>query len=507
MSPKRESRNNPNSRRIRWTLPRRFREPTSSITISRKSRSCRWKSTAKYQLELTALQGLGQKLIDDKSRNDEAKKPLAADIKLAKEKINSELSADVVEIKNLKIARKKLVTDQVDAIKVKMSQVEKIGSDKGEVSQAIAEYQAAKSTLLKSLSVDMTEPNFQTADAAVKRLAAATDKVLAVDKTKRDRIAASLQTMNTLGPNLQPDEAGSFPQGSTRVIDKATDRTVVGHGPLFKPVLKALAEVEKSPVEPGLTTLEDAAKTYLADYDRRVKEGQDSGKAFKPDKITTAKADACRDAIEKVRKLRVTRDIQKELANLPQNPRTPDEEKAVNRLKAKMLVESGGSKILGADQSGASESFFLKDPTTNKEAFIFKPSDGEFDAGYGWEKGAAPREVVLRRRERRTEEYARDRLRRLLDDARFGRQPRRGHRPQRQQLEANRRLSRISSNPTVGFPTSSTKTRWANTTRISSIRFHRRKSRKSPCSISRRSRWTGKRAICSSSPIKAAKTD
>ena len=254
---------------------------------------------AKYQLELTALQGLGQKLIDDKSRNDEAKKPLAADIKLAKEKINSELSADVVEIKNLKIARKKLVTDQVNAIKVKMSQVEKIGSDKGEVSQAIAEYQAAKSTLLKSLSVDMTEPNFQTADAAVKRLAAATDKVLAVNKTKRDRIAASLQTMNTLGPNLQPDEAGSFPQGSTKVIDKATDRTVVGHGPLFKPVLKALAEVEKSPVEPGLTTLEDAAKTYLADYDRRVKEGQDSGKAFKPDKITTAKADACRDAIEK----------------------------------------------------------------------------------------------------------------------------------------------------------------------------------------------------------------
>jgi hypothetical protein len=351
---------------------------------------------AKYHIELTSLQNLGQQLISDTNIDNEAKKPIANDIKLAKEKINSELSADVVEIKNLKIARKKLVTDQVDAIKVKMSQVEKIGSDNGEVSQAIGVYQAAKSGLLKSLNVDMTEPNFQTADAAVKRLATATDKALAVDKTKRDRIAGSQQTLNTLAPNLQPDENGSFPQGSTRVIDKATDRTVLGHGPLFKPVLKALAEVEKSPVEPGLTTLEDAAKAYLADYDRRVKEGQDSGKAFKPDKITTAKADACRDAIEKVRKLRVTRNIQDELAKLPKNPRTPDEEKAVNRLKAKMLVESGGGKILGDDQSGASESFFLTDPTTNKKAFIFKPSDGEFDAGYGWQKGGgAPREVVL----------------------------------------------------------------------------------------------------------------
>jgi len=351
---------------------------------------------AKYQKELTALQNLGQQLIGDTNLDGEAKKPIAADIKLAKEKINSELSADVIEIKNLKISRKKLVTDQVDAIKVKMSQVEKIGSDMGEVSEAIGVYQAAKSNLLRALSQEMTEPNFQTADTAVKRLAAATDKVLAVDKAKRDRITASLQTLNTLGPNLQPDETGSFPQGSTRVIDKATDRTVVGHGPLFKPVLKALAEVEKSPVEPGLTTLEDAAKAYLADYDRRVKEGQDSGKAFKPDKITTAKADACRDAIEKVRKLRVTRDIQDGLTKLPKNPRTPDEEKDVNRLKAKMLVESGGSKQLGDDQSGASESFFLTDPTTNKKAFIFKPSDGEFDAGYGWQKGGgAPREVVL----------------------------------------------------------------------------------------------------------------
>ena len=351
---------------------------------------------AKYHKELTALQNLGQKLLSDTNVDNEAKKPIANDIKLAKEKINLELSADVVEIKNLKIARKKLVTDQVEAIKVKMSQVEKIGSDRGEVSEAIGVYQTAKSGLLKALSQDMTEPNFQTADAAVKRLAAATDKALAVDKTKRDRIAASLQTLNTLAPNLQPDENGSFPQGSTRVIDKATDRTIGGHGPLFKPVLKALAEVEKSPVEPGLTTLEDAAKAYLADYDRREKEGQASGKAFKPDKITTAKADACRDAIEKVRKLRVTRDIQDGLANLPKNPRTPDEEKAVNRLKAKMLVESGGSKQLDATESGASESFFLTDPTTNKKAFIFKPSDGEFDAGYGWQKGGgAPREVAL----------------------------------------------------------------------------------------------------------------
>jgi hypothetical protein len=350
----------------------------------------------KYNEELVTLQELGQRLLADNSVVGDAKKPIAADIKTAKEKIASELDSDKVEIKNLKIARKETVTDQLEAIRGNMGLVEKIGSDNGEVSQAIGEYTAAKTTLLKALTQDMTEANRQIADAAVKRLKVATETALAVDKDKRDRITASQQTLNTLAPNLMPNENGSFPQGSTKAIGKETDRTVLGHGPLFKPVLKALVDVEQSPVEPQLTVLEDAAKAYLADYDRRDAEGKTSGKPFKPDKITTAKATACRDAIERVRKLRVTRDIQDALTKLPKNPRTPDEEKAVNRLKAKMLVESGGSKQLGDDQSGASESFFLTDPTTNKKAFIFKPSDGEFDAGYGWKTGGgAPREVVL----------------------------------------------------------------------------------------------------------------
>ena len=349
-----------------------------------------------YHEELVTLQNLGQNLIADKNLDSEKKKLIAAEIKAAKEKINAELAADVIEIKNLKVARKKTVTDQLDAIKVTMSQVEKLPSDKGEVSQAIMAYQTAKANLLKALTQDMTEAVFQTADAAVKQLKKAVENALAVDQAKRDRVAASQKTLNTLGPTLAPDETGSFPAGTTKAIDKATDRTIVGHGPLFKPVLKALGEVEKAAVEPQLTVLETAAKAYLADYDRRVAEGQASGKAFNPDKITTKKADTCRDAIEKVRRLRVTRNIQDELAKLPKNPRTPDEEAGVNRLKAKMLVESGGSKQLDPDQSGASESFFLTDPTTKEKAFIFKPSDGEFDAGYGWKKGGgAPREVVL----------------------------------------------------------------------------------------------------------------
>ena len=55
---------------------------------------------AKYTDELLPLQSLGQKLLADKSLESDAKKPIALDIKAAKEKINAELSADALEIKN-----------------------------------------------------------------------------------------------------------------------------------------------------------------------------------------------------------------------------------------------------------------------------------------------------------------------------------------------------------------------------------------------------------------------
>src|SRR5260221_10069178 len=176
--------------------------------------------------------------------------------------------------KNQNAQRKKLVTDQLEAIKQEMSLAEKVLEDQGEISHAKMAYAAAKAGLLKALNQEMTLQAYSVADAAVKQLKVAAENVLAVAKKKADRIAASQKSLNDLGPQLMPDEKNSFPAGSTRAIDKATDRTVVGHGPLFKPVLKALALVEQSAVEPQLNTLDIAAKAYLADYDRRVAEGQ-----------------------------------------------------------------------------------------------------------------------------------------------------------------------------------------------------------------------------------------
>jgi hypothetical protein len=213
---------------------------------------------------------------------------------------------------------------------------------------------------------------------------------------RKKRVAASLKTVAGLLQSFTSQEKDAFPVGSTKAATKATDRALVGNGPLFKPVLKAMAMVESSPQEPNLAALELAAKAYLADYDRRVNEGKAKGKAFKPDKITATKEKTCRDALEKVRHLRAMRALQAEAKQLPTEGTTSDQEASVSRTKAKMLVEAGGSRQLGQDESGASESFFLSDPGSGEKNFIFKPSDGEFDAGYGWKKGGgAPREVAL----------------------------------------------------------------------------------------------------------------
>src|SRR5436309_34091 len=83
--------------------------------------------------------------------------------------IQKEMASDVNEIKQLKLDRKKQVTDQLEAIKQTMSQVEKIPGDKGEVTQAITAYQASKSTLLKLLTQDLTADAASKADAAVKK--------------------------------------------------------------------------------------------------------------------------------------------------------------------------------------------------------------------------------------------------------------------------------------------------------------------------------------------------
>ena len=162
---------------------------------------------------------------------------------------------------------------------------------------------------------------------------------------------------------------------------------------MFKPVLKALAEVEKTPVDPHLKTLEDAAKNDLADYNRRVKEATKEGKdkdlqKLQTDPVTQAKVAACNDAIEKVRKLRLARRFNPIWINCPRTGSGPRSNLAGQPAQAQMIVESGGSKPLADDDGkGASESYFLTDPSTGDKAFIFKPIDGEYNAGYGWEDG------------------------------------------------------------------------------------------------------------------------
>ena len=146
--------------------------------------------------------------------------------------------------------------------------------------------------------------------------------------------------------------------------------------------------------------LETAAKAYLADYEKRVKEAKNKPndlEKLKEDPITKTKVATCKECLEKVRQLRVCAEIEAELNKLPTGKWTPEQLAQGNRLKAQMIVESGGSKPLGADDGkGASESYFLKEPGAKDATFIFKPSDGEHNAGYGWQDGGgALREVAL----------------------------------------------------------------------------------------------------------------
>lgn len=210
------------------------------------------------------------------------------------------------------------------------------------------------------------------------------------------RVEASKQVITTLAQKFNDEEKKLFPGGVAKTLIKSTDRTFGGNGPLFKAVLKGLALVEQSSEEKNLVTLETAAKAYLDDYKRRADEAQSKGKTFKPDDVTTTKRNAAQDALEQVRKLRAMRTLQAEAKSLPDEAKTQEEEAKVSRLRARMMVEAGGCRQLAPGESGASESFFLSDPTTGEKGYIFKPADGEFDAGYGWKKGGgAPREVVL----------------------------------------------------------------------------------------------------------------
>ena len=213
---------------------------------------------------------------------------------------------------------------------------------------------------------------------------------------RKERVEASKKVISSLAQRFGDEEKKLFPSGATKALQKSTHRTIGGNGPLFKGVLKGLALVEQAADEKNLQALDSAARAYLDDLARRANEAQSKGKSFKPDDVTTTKRDAARDALERVRKLRAMRALKDEASKLPGEAKTVEEEATVSRVRARMMVEAGGSRKLGVGESGASESFFLSDPTTGEKGYIFKPADGEFDAGYGWKKGGgAPREVVL----------------------------------------------------------------------------------------------------------------
>jgi len=146
------------------------------------------------------------------------------------------------------------------------------------------------------------------------------------------------------------------------VLEKQVSKTLVGTGKNFGRVLDAMKELEQNPGNPAkLAGLRDMAQAYLDHAFKDLKE------ADRNDKVNKVKIATAEQLLKKLRP-----------------------------LEAKAQVESGNVKQLGKDQdAGASESFFISDGS-GKKLFIFKPSDGENEAGYGWEQGGgAPREAML----------------------------------------------------------------------------------------------------------------
>jgi hypothetical protein len=297
-------------------------------------------------------------------------------------------------------ARREVLLKELERLKPDMKKAE-ASPNNPQTATPKAEFEAARKGLLLSLKRgdnDMAELNLE----KLKKATAVVIGIggLAIEQAKSQ--LATAKSLQTMSGNLKSDPKGTFPANESKEISKETDRGLLkgGHGAPFKAVLKALGDVEKTPSEPQLTTLENAAKAYLADYEKRLKEAKDKPndlEKLQTDPITQTKVETCKDCLEKVRKLRVRAEIEAELNKLPTGKWSPEQLAQGNRLKAQMIAESGGSKPLGDDDGkGASESYFLKEPGAKDATFIFKPSDGEHNAGYGWQDGGgAPREVAL----------------------------------------------------------------------------------------------------------------
>ncbi len=159
-------------------------------------------------------------------------------------------------------------------------------------------------------------------------------------------------------------------------LDKGGDRR---GGALFAAVIKAWAAVEKKADESTLAALEKAAAQCVSFYE--------SSKA-PPNPVDTGRADKSRDALARVRKLRLAN----ARAALPPPPWSEEQATEARRIEAVTLLD-GGAQAKPPSAKGESDSFFLKDGS-GKNAFIFKPKQGENVKEGGREGEGVAREVL-----------------------------------------------------------------------------------------------------------------
>lgn len=179
-------------------------------------------------------------------------------------------------------------------------------------------------------------------------------------------------------------------------IDKATNRGgTKGHGKFGK-ILSAWSDVRKKPDRPDkVAALEKLVLTYMQDH------------PVQPDldDVAQAKQDACREILDKIRELSVFM-LRGQYDQLAQTGGGPVEQR---EMHVKVLAAGKGVKV--PEGKGASDSFFLNDPT-GRPAFIFKPMEGENKVEGFPQGGGAVREVMLSR--------LNDRLRQAIPGLEFG---------------------------------------------------------------------------------------
>ncbi|HEX4000200.1 MAG TPA: hypothetical protein VHX65_16725 [Pirellulales bacterium] len=375
------------------------------------------KQTAGYeivarQVNETLLKVKDEKEIDESFRNEQQQ--MLQSVAESIEKARNQLSGgnnqppvedkgkqDVEDQQNTNTERRKKIEQRLKNIQADLLKAEK-SQPVPDTTKPLADIKLAKAKVLQGLQNNQ----YESAEEGMDQLEKLVPLVIGTSGLTLDRLKGQIQTKKSLDnlANTLTDPKATFPPNQSKQIGEQTDRGVLGggHGKMFKPVLKALADVEKSAGDKELDALELAAKAYLADYDERVNEATQNGneqdlQKLQTDEKTKIKVETCKTALEKVRALRARKQLKTEMDQLPQGQWSEEQSAQANRIKAKMIVEGGGSKPLGdSDGRGASESFFLTDPVTKEKAFIFKPIDGEFDAGGGWPKGGgAPREVVV----------------------------------------------------------------------------------------------------------------